>query len=271
MSFKNFYDFWKGKYEDTPPVSQINIDLDEDTVSLDEIWETVMPKNLQRSKDDQQPIDNELKDSRDNTFVYYKPMPDICKVLIPKNRNKVEEFQCIEINENPHYRVLIESNKAGVVSNIDLYGMKLEVTCNHVLALMTMKEMSLYKQLNPQIVVKTKKQPTQSITWLVKQSDKVDWYTKSISKNKHVYINTSVTQVINLQILCNSRYKLASVMIIINIPYNTDLLYSGTIIGSSFKPYIVTFVNHSKANGVTTILAVAAMIHDIEFQIEDEV
>jgi hypothetical protein len=106
--------------------------------------------------------------------------------------------------------------------------------------------------------------------WIVKRKDEVQWYTKDIINNKHVFIMTNVTYVANAHLNIKGRPQLASIAVVVNIPYNKNIVYSGSVMTVDSKPYVVSYISNNMDETITSVIAIAVMPHEYLIQVRNE-
>lgn len=269
MCFKRFYDYWENYYNNTPP-AYCGANDENDDSSVD-IWETMLPYNPEFNNNNKEQLVETLNDTIDNSIVYYMSAKNICAIRISNKRSVIEELQVVDVTANPHYTLLKCDNQLGAVSSIMIGNTRYSVTCNHVLQLMELCDIKQYMPINPQVVITCRNTKLRQATWVTAAKSDFCWFTKDIIRGKHVYIHSNITKTINVPLLVNKRPKLSTIAVVINVAFTESYLMSGTLIEVDRRPYVVTFVNHNPDKSVTSIVAVAAFVHDIEIQLIHEV
>lgn len=271
MIFKNFYEFWKRKYDDAVGKNDgIQFYSDEIYDEPDyDAWESIFPEpNINNDVEVKVDLQDKIIKFQ-NDMVYYKITGERLKIMINENKTIISELTKVNIVGNPVYRIVERDDKIGAISVVKVMNMTVSVTCNHVWSMLDMLEMKKYASINKMIVIDTGLVNLNNYYWYIMNNEDVMWYTKDLNSNKHLYCECKVDKFINVNINRNNRQRLATVAIVVSIQLSKELLYSGTNMIVNSKPFIVTYVNHNEKTGVTNIVAIAMFAHDYEICIED--
>jgi hypothetical protein len=184
--------------------------------------------------------------------------------------DQISVLEKIQLMDNDKIRYYQQDDKIGAVTLAKLFRYKIEVTCSHVLNLMSASDQLNFCNVNPSIVVKGSNIVNKEIIWRVKSKDEIMWWTRDIDNNKDVCITLQVYQPIMALVAKNKRMHLCAIGIITSFIPDTRYVYSGTLMSVDKKPYIVTAIRIQKTNGVIQVVAIAPLFHDYEIEIVDE-
>lgn len=229
----------------------------------DNEWELIIGKHKDTTDEVIKDISKQLDDKINNT-IYMTRNRNICTIHVKKEHNVVEQIQYVKISDNMNYEIVTANDFIGVISKIDFMSKKYKVTCNHVFSQLDIEDMKEYSQLNKNIVINKQITNSASQIWRIKSKSKIIWYTCTISERQHLYIETNVTYPVHAQIHTQSGTKLSTVAIVAVIPYDDNLIYSGTVMAVDDKPFVVTYAMFNAHTNVTFIVALAAFPHNLE-------
>lgn len=269
LCFADFVRIWKEKFYKTKSNAQQYEDMWQDDESDLNAWEIVtggldddyFPKETTTGE--------QVKIMKDN-YIGYSIQNMQCIIKLQRTRTQVEEIQYVTIEENVKYSIISDGSLYGATTKVKYQGKTYNVTCSHVIGLMEIHEALQYKQINPHILVTGVDMVSSNISWTCKVKDEIKWYTKNMVTNKHLFAVTSVTSMVNCFIKVKGRPRLKTVAVVVCIPMNKEVLYSGTVMDVDGKPYIVTYVWHNTETTVTTIVAIAMFAHEYEIIVDYE-
>lgn len=270
MVFKNFYDYWKDVFNTTDDQMRQYEDSLDTPITQQEIedyyFEPVMNTKLETNKE----INETINQMRQNTIIYQVVNKTECIITIPNNKTIINDVQSTKIAENNHYEIVISHPYIGCIGKVKLLGKTYKITCNHVVDMLDLSEMSGFNNINQQIMINSDVRKMQQFSYLVNERNQVQWYTKDLIDNTFIYAVIDKFKAINLYTTYKGRPKIATVAIVVSIQIKENLLYSGTIMTVEDHPFIVTFQKHITQTNVTHIVALACFPHKYLIKISDE-
>jgi hypothetical protein len=207
--------------------------------------------------------------TRKKDFVGYVTKGNKITIFIDNERNQVEQVSAVTTEENRNIDIIISDDKIAAQTKVELFGKWYKITSAHVLSMIETDGLEGYSNLNNHVVVNKPVKNRIPVRVFVKASSKVSWFTYNYETLKYRYIETNITKIIPAQIKVGGRHTMSTIAIVVTIPNEEKLVYSGTIMEANRQIFVVTYTQVNGDGNVISIIAISAMQHDYTVEVKN--
>lgn len=173
-----------------------------------------------------------------------------------------ETYYCIA-ERTPFVSLIRDSDFIFLYSTINWQGTVIKIFASHTLPFLDENIKENAAQLNPQIYTIPKVKRSIPIKHITKQG-KAIIYTKEVMTMKDYIIETKVTTNVNVMCLMKPKPKVGTVAIVLTLPNEKDMYWSGSIVKYEKQIYIVGIVTIFPETSVIKLVAYALATYTIQ-------
>jgi hypothetical protein len=174
----------------------------------------------------------------------------------------------ITCDKFPFLEVITVNKYQSMKTIVDLVVAKFETMTYNCYKRLPPEELDNYTKMNPYVMIGGPIKPKIAIDYIVRDNDKVSWFTYDSKTSKYVYAETRVSRAITTLHKINGKTKIITTMIVIITSDDIDLLVSGTFFQVEKRVFIGVGIHRIPGTQTFAIFASCPIPHNFKCQLK---
>lgn len=193
---------------------------------------------------------------------------NICTIIVNHSLVDLKESAWRKTERNPAITTQIQDNKAALISAVPFMNKKVNVLTPHILDMMPFDKMSLYSEINPNVLVGIGKYNKERLYYRRHASStECIIYTRTADMQHDYMISTSISNFVKVPIIDKGRQMFTLAYIIVKITLETKVIWSGSVVENDGTIYIITSSTKQEVGSDIILFGCAMYTHDYGYQL----